>query len=264
MRGPVRAFAVFASMLLVGACSSDTSTSPEATPATGGGELVVFAASSLGAAFTEIGDAFESANPGLAVTLNFGPSDSLAGQIGSEATADVFASASGTWMDAVAENPGVTGRVDFATNQLVLVTPADNPADVQSIDDLAHGGVQLVLAAEGVPVGDYAREALDNAGILQAASANIVSNEEDAAAVVARVDGGEADAAIVYTSDVSAAAGNDLHAIEILDSVNVLATYPIAIVTGSVQTDLAAKFIQLVTGAEGQATLARYGFGPAP
>jgi molybdate transport system substrate-binding protein len=251
-------------MLLIGACSSDPSTSPEAPSADGGGELVVFAASSLDAAFTEIGDAFESANPGVTVTLNFGPSDSLAGQIGSEATADVFASASGTWMDAVAEDPGVTGRVDFATNQLVLVTPADNPAGIHSVDDLARGGVQLVLAAEGVPVGDYARQALDNAGILQAAAANIVSNEEDAAAVVARVDAGEADAAIVYTSDVSAAAGNDLHAIEIPDSVNVLATYPIAVVTGSTQTDRATEFIQAVTGAQGQATLASFGFGPAP
>jgi molybdate transport system substrate-binding protein len=248
------------------ACSSDTGSSG----ASGSGaaastaELTVFAASSLTAVFTDvIGPDFEAANPGATVVFNFGPSDSLAGQIQSEGTADVFASASGTWMDAVQKDPGVTGRSDFATNQLVIITPPDNPASIASIDDLATPGVQLVVAAEGVPVGDYAREALQNAGILKAAEANVVSNEEDNASVVAKVAAGEADAAIVYTSDVSSAAGNAVTAIEIPQSVNVLATYPIAVIDGAAQADLAGAFVDYVMSDAGQASLEMYGFGRA-
>jgi molybdate transport system substrate-binding protein len=224
-------------------------------------ELTVFAASSLGDAFTEIGGAFEETNPGTSVIFNFGPSDGLAGQIQSEGSADVFASASGTWMDAVAEEPGVEGRTDFVTNRLVVITPTDNPAGVASIDDLANPGLQLVLAAPGVPVGDYSRESLDAVGILADAEANVVSNEEDNASVVAKIVAGEGDAAIVYESDVSQAAGNDVTSIEIADDVNVIATYPIATVVGAAHPDQAAAFVAYVTGPEGRATLERFGFG---
>ena len=142
---------------------------------------------------------------GVHVTFNFGSSTDLAAQIASEGTADVFASASGTAMDAAAADPGVEDRTDFATNQLVLITPSDDPANIGSVDDLANDGVQVVLAAEGVPVGDYAREMLDNAGISKEVMANVVSNEPDDAAVVAKVSSGEADAGIVYTSDITTA-----------------------------------------------------------
>ena len=209
-----------------------------------------------------IGPAFEDANPGVTVSFNVGASDALAGQIQSEGTADVFASASGTWMDEVEKDPGVSDRTDFVMNRLVIITPPDNPADIQSIDDLADPGVQLVLAAEGVPVGDYAREALDNAGILDEALANVVSNEEDNASVVAKVTANEADAAIVYTSDVSDAAGNDVNAVTIPEDVNVIATYPIAVVEGAPNADLAADFVAYVVSSDGQATLKEYGFEP--
>jgi molybdate transport system substrate-binding protein len=225
-------------------------------------ELTVFAASSLSGAFEEIGTMFEDAHDGVTVVFNLGPSDGLAAQIASEGTADVFASASQTWMDAVADDPGVEDRAVFATNQLVIVTPPDDPAAVGSIEDLAAPGVQLVLAAEGVPAGDYAREALENAGIVDAALANVVSNEEDNAGVVAKITAGEADAAIVYASDVSAAAGNDLISFEIPDDVNVIATYPIATVAGTDQPALAAGFVDLVTSDEGQRILRTYGFVP--
>ncbi len=252
--------------LVLGACSSsddDPDASSSSAPPAESTELTVFAASSLTAAFEDaIGPDFEAANEGTTVTFSFAASDSLAGQIQSEGTADVFASASGTWMDAVEEDPGVSDRTDFVTNKLVIITPPDNPAGITSIDDLANDGVQLVLAAEGVPVGDYARESLKSAGILADAEANVVSNEEDNASVVAKITEGEADAAIVYDSDVSAAAGNDVNAVEIPDDVNVLATYPIAVVTGSTNADLAAAFITYVTGPDGQATLETYGFGP--
>ena len=141
--------------LLGTACSSDEpSTSDGATEPAETTELSVFAGSSLTAAFEEeIGPAFEAANAGTTIVWNFGASDSLAGQIQSEGTADVFASASGTWMDAVEKDPGVSDRTDFVKNRLVIITPPDNPADIASIEDLATPGVQLVLAAKGVPVG---------------------------------------------------------------------------------------------------------------
>jgi molybdate transport system substrate-binding protein len=225
-------------------------------------ELTVFAASSLTAAFTKMGSDFEAANPGSTVTFNFGPTDGLAGQIESEGTADVFASASATWMDDVQDKVGVTDRTDFAKNRLVVITPSDNPANVRSLADLGGPGVQVVLAAEGVPVGDYARQALDAAGISQNVEANVVSNEQDDASVVSKITAGEADAAIVYSSDVTDRVAPDVTAIEIPEDVNVIATYPIAVVEGAAAPELAAEFVGYVTGAEGQATLAQFGFLP--
>ena len=254
-----RGTALVPALMLAVTLSACSDTSTLASPT----ELTVFAASSLTAVFTdEVGPAFEAANPGVKVVFNFGASDSLAGQIQSEGSADVFASASGTWMDAVAEDPGVTGRTDFARNRLVIVTPVEDPGDISMIDDLANPDVQLVLAAEGVPVGDYARQALEGAGILAGAEANVVSNEEDNASVVAKVAAGEADAGIVYESDVSGPVGNDLRAVEIPADVNVTAPYPIAVVAGAAEQALAAGFVDYVTSAEGQASLESYGFRP--
>ncbi|HET6712175.1 MAG TPA: molybdate ABC transporter substrate-binding protein [Actinomycetota bacterium] len=234
-----------------------TGTTDEAT------ELTVFAASSLTDAFTEkIGPAFEAEHEGTTVVFNLAASDALAAQIRSEGTADVFASASGTWMDAVDYDPGVSDRTDFVRNRLVIITPPENPAGITSIDDLGSDGVQLVLAAEGVPVGDYAREALADAGIGGAAEANIVSNEEDNASVVAKIASGEGEAGIVYWSDISVAAGNEVVAVEIPDDLNVIATYPIAVVTGAADTELASAFVVYVTGPDGQAALEEYGFMP--
>lgn len=241
------------------ACSSGTGTGGEDDRAR---ELVVFAAASLSGAFEEIGVMFEEANRGTTITFNTGPSDGLAAQIQSEGTADVFASASERWMDEVAADPGVGERTVFVRNRLVVITPLDDPAWIASIDDLARSGIQLVLAAEGVPVGDYARESLANAGILEEALANLVSNEEDAAAVVAKIAAGEADAAIAYASDVSTAAGNEVRAVAIPDDVNVVATYPIAVVEGSDRTALAEAFVTFVTGASSQQVLDRFGFEP--
>jgi molybdate transport system substrate-binding protein len=238
--------------------------------ASGGGasveavELTVFAASSLTDGFTQIGSDFEAANAGTTVTFNFGSSGDLAASIGSEGTADVFASASETYMDDVSDKVGVTGRADFVQNKLVIITPPDDPAGITSIEDLGKPGVQVVLAAEGVPVGDYAREALENAGLTDEVLANVVSNEEDNASVVAKITAGEGDAAIVYESDVTSSVAPDVTAVEIPDDVNVIVTYPIAVVTGTSDTDTAQAFVDYVTGSEGQATLAEFGFLPPP
>lgn len=245
-------------IVVLAACSSSTTSTGSSTPST---DLTVFAASSLTAAFTKIGTDFEAANPGVHVTFNFGSSTDLATQIGSEGTADVFASASGTAMDTVEKEPGVQDRQDFATNHLVIITPSDDPGGVSSLQDLAKPGLQLVLAAEGVPVGDYARQMLDQAGMSKDVLPNVVSNESDDASVVAKVKSGEADAGIVYTSDISS---SDVRAVAIPDAQNVIATYPIAAVTGAPTADTAATFVAYVTGTDGEATLAEYGFGPPP
>jgi molybdate transport system substrate-binding protein len=226
-------------------------------------ELIVSAAASLTAVFTQIGQGFEAENAGVGVALTFGPSDGLATQIVEGAPVDVFASASPAWMDLVAhEGPGVIGRADFARNELAIVAPAGNPAGIGGVEDLAADGVRLVLAAEGVPAGDYAREILANAGIADAALANVVSNEEDVASVVTKVLSGDADAGIVYVTDVTRELDDDLVLIEIPDDVNVFATYPIAVVTGSEEEDLAQRFVGYVLG-DGQRTLAGFGFLPA-
>jgi molybdate transport system substrate-binding protein len=247
------------------ACSSSTS-SP--TPVAGGTsqsattELTVFAASSLTNAFDQIGTDFEAATPGTSVTFNFGSSTDLAAQIATEGTADVFASASEIAMAAAAEDPGVVDRVNFASNSLVIITPPDDPASVSSIGDLTTEGVQLVLGAAGVPVGDYAREALERAGISSAALANVVSNEPDDASIVGKIASGEADAAIVYTSDV-AGGTNDVRSVTIPADVNVRATYSIAVIETSAHEAPARAFVSYVVGRAGRATLRRFGFDTA-
>ena len=243
---------------IVGACSSSSPSGASAAPT----RLTVFAASSLTKAFTQIGEDFHTVFPDVTVTFDFGSSTDLASQIQSEGTADVFASASDAAMDTVQSDPGISDRTKFATNELVIITPPDDPAGIGSIDDLTKPGVKLVLGAEGVPVGDYAREALKNAGIEQEALANVVSNEEDDASVVAKVTSGEADAAIVYTSDV-AAVGDTVRSVEIPNDVNVVAVYPIAAVDGSAYPDQARSFVDYVGGTEGQDVLKQFGFGPS-
>jgi len=243
---------------LTAGCTDSSSPGTSPPPAT---QLTVFAASSLSKAFDQIGQDFQTLNPGIRVTFDYGSSTELAAQIQSEGTADVFASASGTAMDTVQDDPGVSNRTNFATNRLLIITPPDNPAGIDSLQDLTKDGVQLVLAAEGVPVGDYAREVLKNAGILDQALANVVSNEEDDASVVGKITSGEADVAIVYTSDI-AVAGDTVRSVDIPDDVNVTATYPIAVVTGSPYPDQARAFASYVTTIEGQDVLEQFGFGP--
>jgi len=249
--------------LLAFAACSESHTGAGSSP--GSAHVTVFAASSLTGAFTEIGKQYEASNPGARVEFSFGPSDGLAQQIDQGAPAGVFASASTKWMDDVSQNgPGVSGELAFAQNKLVVITPKDNPAHIGSFEDLASPGVQLVVAAEGVPAGDYAREALDNAGIAQKAGVNIVSNELDDAAVVQKVASGEADAGIVYMSDLSAVSGASVRAVQIPEDVNVIATYPIAVVAGPGNGAEASRFVSYVTGPDGQKVLHEFGFLPAP
>jgi molybdate transport system substrate-binding protein len=228
--------------------------------------IMVFAASSLTEAFTEIRDAFEAANPGVKVTLSFANSQTLRTQIEAGAAADVFASANTKEMDAlVADGLVAAGTPNvFLSNKLVVILPSSNPAAVQQLQDLARPGLKLVLAAEEAPVGNYARQALDKmnanfgADFKTQVLANVVSNEDNVKQVVAKVQLGEADAGIVYTSD--AVAAPDLRTIEIPADLNVIAKYPIAPLAGSANSDLAAKFTAQVLSPAGQTILLKWGF----
>jgi len=248
---------LFCLSLVLAACSSGSSGASSGT-------LTVFAASSLTGAFTQIGKDFEAAHAGDKVTFNFAASDDLSSQIESEGGADVFASASSKYMDSVSSKVGVTGQVNFAQNKLVVIVPKSNPAGIKTFADVAKGGVKLVLADAGVPVGDYAREALTSAGIETQAMANVVSNEQDDASVVAKITSGEADAGIVYLSDVTQQVAPTVTAVPVPDNVNVVAIYPIAVVKSADNATLGQQFVDYVTGTAGQATLKSFGFLPPP
>jgi len=245
---------------------TDTDVPPTATaePRT----LNVFAAASLTDAFTEIGKNFEAANPGTTVSFNFAGSQALRTQIEEGAPADVFASANKTEMDTLIADTLVAQDApqQFLNNKLVVITPADNPAGLEKLEDLAKPGIKLVLAAEEVPVGKYARQALDSmngqfgTGFKDKVFANVVSNEDNVKQVVSKVQLGEADAGIVYTSD--AVAAPELKTIEIPVDLNVIAKYPIAPLVNSENADLAKAFITYVLSADGQAVLQKWGFAP--
>jgi molybdate transport system substrate-binding protein len=233
-----------------------------------GQTLTVFAASSLTDAFSEIGEAFEAANPGVRVVVNFSSSHSLRTQIEEGARADVFASANQQQMDALT-TAGLVEALqaeDFVLNRLVVIVPADNPAALTSPEGMAAAGIKVVLAAEAVPVGEYAREAIEKMtdayglGFSSRVWANVVSFEDNVRQVAAKVQLGEADAGIVYLSD--AAGVPDLAVIEIPEAWNVTARYPIAPLAGSEQVALARAFIEYVRSAEGMAILQKCGFTP--
>ena len=220
-------------------------------------EIKVFAAASLTAAFTELGQQYTSANGGTKVTFNFAGSQALATQIQQSAPADVFASADLANMDKVKDLVGTPKS--FASNLLAIVVEKGNPKGVKGLDDLGDGGLKVVLAAEEVPAGKYAKQLLDKAGV----SVTPVSQEDNVKAVVTKVSLGEADAGIVYVTDVSAG-GDKVEGVDIPETENVTATYPIATVKASTAQDKAQAFMDLVLSAQGQQVLERFGFLPPP
>ena len=235
-----------------------------------GGDLTVFAAASLTDAFEVIEQELEAKIPNLSITYNFGGSQALVTQLEEGAQADVFASANIAQMEAAIESNLVTGvAVPFVHNRLAIVTPADNPAGIEIAADLGRDEILLVLAQPEVPAGRYAREsvclmATDAAtygpAFVERVSANIVSEEEDVRDVLAKVALGEADAGIVYVSD-AVAAGDQVHVIEIPDAVNVVASYPVAVLAEG-DPALGSAFVAYLLSDEGQALLERFGFQP--
>jgi len=231
--------------------------------------LTVFAAASLTDAFREIGQAFE-AQKSTPVTFNFGASSQLRTQLQQGAVADVFASADQAQMNNARSDGSIAGPdVTFARNRLVVITPKDNPGGLQSAADIARPGIRFVSAGPEVPIGGYTQNMFDTMSQLAVfgpdfkdrANANIVSREPNVRQVVAKVQLGEADAAVVYFSDVTPSSAPDLMTISIPDDLNTLATYPIALVTNGPQAELGQAFIDLVMAPAGQAILARWSFG---
>jgi molybdate transport system substrate-binding protein len=266
-----RLFPLLCLSLLLAALAG-CSTPPAMPTAAPSANLTVFAAASLTESFGELGKMFEAQHPGVTVVFNFAGSQQLAQQLAQDAPADVFASANDRQMQAGVDADRIAAGSSrtFVRNRLVVVTPADNPADLAGFEDLAQPGLKLVLAAPQVPAGQYAQEVLQLAGqdpLLGADFAssviqNVVSYEENVRAVLSKVALGEADAGIVYATD-AASAGETVRALPIPDALNVIAAYPLAPVTDSAQASLAADFISLVLSPEGQAVLARYGFAGA-
>lgn len=214
--------------------------------------ITVSAAASLTEAFTEIGEAFEERNPGVTVRFNFAGSSTLAEQINSGAPVDVFASASDAAMDRAQD--ALDERVPFASNTLAIVVPPGNPAGITALEDLAQSSVTLVICDAPVPCGAAAMSLIDKneLGVTPA------SLEPDVRAVLTKVITDEADAGIVYLSDVLAA-GTRVESIEIPDSSNVTTTYPIAIVNSA--SPAARDFMEFVLGPDGQAIMRKWGFG---
>lgn len=236
------------------------------------GEITVYAAASLRDAFNEMAKQFATKNAGAKVTFSFAGSQQLAEQIGYGAPADVFASANTRLMDAVIKTTRVTSGTQqiFARNRLVVVLPRNNPARIRTLNDLAKPNVKLVLAAKVVPAGQYALDFLGKASkkpafgatFSQSVLSNVVSYEEDVRAVFGKVALGEADAGIVYSSDVVADKKNTVHTIVIPDDLNTFAAYPIAPLNDSKNAALAKAFITFVMSKDGQAILTKHGFIP--
>jgi molybdate transport system substrate-binding protein len=258
LRSRTRLAAVLAvAALALAACGGGDDDSGGSSGAASSGELKVFAAASLTAAFTDIGKQYAAANGGDKVTFNFAGSQALATQIQQGAPADVFASADIPNMDKVKDLVGTSQN--FASNQLQIVVEKGNPKGVKGLDDLANADLKVVLAAPDVPAGRYAAEILGKAGV----TVKPVSQEDNVKAVVTKVSLGEADAGIVYVTDVTAG-GDKVEGVDLPDDQNVLATYPIATVKASKDQAGAQAFMDLVLSAEGQQVLKQYGFLPPP
>lgn len=256
--------------LLLAACVGPRASTPSTgAPAGGAARLNIFAAASLAEAFEELAAGFEAAYPGVELSYNFAGSQQLAAQIGEGAPADVFASANNLQMEAAI----ASGRVRsgdqqiFARNRLVVVTPADNPAGITTLQDLAKPGVRLVLADQAVPVGQYSLDFLARASALPAYTAsysptvlaNVVSFEDNVRSALTKVVLGEGDAAIVYSTDAALELGN-VAQLPIPDELNSIAAYPIAPLADSPNPEPAQAFVDYVLGPAGQAVLAKYGF----
>jgi molybdate transport system substrate-binding protein len=247
--------AALVAVLAIASCGSDGAARDDTAPA----DITVFAAASLTAAFTELGDAFAAANPGAEVTFSFAGSSELVAQLREGAPADVFASADLANMAVLTDADLVDGEPEvFTTNVAEIIVEAGNPLGIAGVADLADDDLVVVQCAPEVPCGTYAEQVLANAGVTVTPS----SLEQNVKAVATKVILGEADAGLVYRTDVLAA-GDDADGVTIPDDVNVVAEYPIALVADAPDPVGGRAFIDFVLSAAGQAILAGNGFGSA-
>jgi molybdate transport system substrate-binding protein len=257
-------------LALLVACSADAAPGIGSDQNESSTELTVFAASSLTEALEEVATAFEQESSEVSITFNFAGSQLLRTQLEHGAEAEVFASADWTQMNAVVDAGLVLGEpVNFASNQLVVIVSSFAP-QILSLEDLAKPGTKLVLAQPEVPVGGYARTAIDNLaadpqfGPDYAAQvlANVVSEETNVRNVAQKVALGEADAGIIYQTDaMTESIAQEVRVIDIPEQFNVTASYPIAILRGSDASDLAQRFIDFLLSDRGQQILSQHGFG---
>ncbi|MEF2978035.1 molybdate ABC transporter substrate-binding protein [Subtercola sp. YIM 133946] len=245
------------------ACSTSSTTSASTSAATSSantapaGTITVFAAASLKATFTELGTEFQAANPGTTVTFSFAGSSDLVTQITGGAPADVFASADTKNMDKLTTAGLVSGTpVNFATNVLEIATPPGNPAGVTSFQDLANPTIKTVICAAAVPCGSATVSVETATGVTIPA----VSEESSVTDVLGKVSSGEADAGLVYVTDVKGA-GSTVTGVPFPESSKAVNTYPIGALSASKNAALAQAFIDYVTGTDGQAVLTAAGFG---
>ena len=218
----------------------------------------MFAASSLTEAFGSLGAAFESAHPGVDVRFNFAASSALAQQIAEGAPADVFVSADEPNMAKVVEGADVVGSpVVVARNRLSIAVEKGNPKRITSLGDLARPGTVVVLCAPAVPCGRYAAAALSKAGV----TVKPASLEENVKAVVTKVALGEADAGIVYVTDVKASSKDvDGVTIDIAGAPDLQAVYPAVVVKRDGDRSLARAWVDFLRSADAQRTLETFGF----
>ena len=256
----MRARALLLTVPLIAALAAcGSSGASPATPAGGAkltGTLMVFAAASLTESFDTIGKQFQAAHPGVKVTFNYGASSMLATQINQGAPADVFASAATKNMDQVASAGNAGQSTTFAVNRMEIAVPASNPAQITSLADLARPGVKVALCQDQVPCGATSAKVFSNAHI----SVTPVTEEPDVKSTLAKVIVGEVDAGVVYVTDVRAA-GDKVTGIAIPDAQNAITDYPIAALTHTKNTALAAAFVSYVESAAGKAVLTAAGFG---
>ena len=215
------------------------------------------AAASLTASFTELGDAFMAANPGTTVAFDFGSSSDVVARIDEGAPTDMFASADTKNMDKLVAGAGVAADpVIFATNELQIIVAKGNPKGITGVGDLANPDLLVVACAPDVPIGGYTQKVFDAAGV----TVTPVSLEENVKGIVTKVTLGEADAGVVYRTDVLATA-EKAEGVDIPAAINVRATYPIAVTKDAGNADLARAFLAYVLSADGQRVLQTYGFG---
>jgi molybdate transport system substrate-binding protein len=248
-----RLFVMLAALAVVIAAAQPVSAAQKPS-----GEITVFAGSSLTESFGAIAKQFEKKYPDVTVKFDFDSSANLAAQIQQGAPADVFASADEANLQKAVDSGDVTGKpVVFAKNRLEIAVEKGNPKKVKSLADLQKPGLVVVLCADQVPCGKYAAESLAKAGV----SISPASKEENAKATLSKVSIGEADASIVYVTDVKASKGTT-SGVKIADRDNVIATYPIGAVKESKNAAAAKAWVQFVKSKDGQKTLGKFGFLP--
>jgi molybdate transport system substrate-binding protein len=272
--------------LVAGACASAGTMPPTAAPVSAAppanpaptaasavtappASLTVYGAASLTAALAKVKAAYEAANPGATITLSTDSSSALETKIEQGAPADVFLSADTANAQKLVDKGLAAGGVTvFAGNLLAIIVPAANPAGIKDPTDLARAGIKVIACGDTVPITQYAAQLIANLGKLTGYpvdyaaryAANIVSKEANVTAVVTKVGLGEGDAGIAYVTD--ALASTKVQTIEVPDRANVPASYGGVVVKASKSTAAAAAFLAWLTGKDGQAVLAGFGFRP--